>query len=304
MIFSNLNLNLFKSFLAVYEAKNVTRAAESLSLTPTTVSQNIKTLEGQLGGVRLFIAHTKGVEPTREADELYKFVFAGFDDLRNAENFVREFNELLVGTIRVGCSSIIANFFLINYFTEFSKKYPKIKLEFHGDTKHGYINALSKRDIDLSLIFTSDPVKNPNIKNIELKKVANTFFASKTFAEKYGIKGVISLERLLELSLVLLSKSLGAIRVLQQKLGVKFSPVVEAATTEIMYSLVMDGMGIGYCAEEYLDAQSDDIVKFGIEGFALPHTSIELSFNENVINKPADAFIKGLIEFCRHWSAF
>ncbi len=45
MQFSNINYNLYKSFLVVYETKNISRAADLLYISQPAVSHNIKELE-------------------------------------------------------------------------------------------------------------------------------------------------------------------------------------------------------------------------------------------------------------------
>jgi len=300
VVLSNLNLNLFKSFVAVYESKSYSRAAELLHTVPSSVSYNVKELERQLD-VKLFIAHTRGVDPTREADELYNHVFSGLGALLNAENLARSFRGLEKGTVRVGCSSIISNFFLAGFFMEFSDKFPKIKFEFFGDSKHGYFYSLAKRDIDLMLTFSSSiNPKMPNYKTVELMKIENCFFVSKKFAEEHNLSDSIPLGKLLTLPLVLLSKQLGTIRKLEEVLEVELEPIVEAPTTELMLSLVLNGRGVGYGAEEFISMHEQSIVKIKIENVALPYTAIECSYSEEVINRPAQEFITYLIDFCKN----
>ena len=48
MQFSNINYNLYKSFLVVYETQNISRAADFLYISQPAVSHNIKELEKQL----------------------------------------------------------------------------------------------------------------------------------------------------------------------------------------------------------------------------------------------------------------
>ena len=50
---SNVNINLYKTFLEVYELKNISKTAKKMYISQSAVSQNIKSLENQLG-VTLF----------------------------------------------------------------------------------------------------------------------------------------------------------------------------------------------------------------------------------------------------------
>ncbi len=61
---------LLKFFIAVYEQKNLTRAAEQCFVSQPNISNGIKQLEEALGKT-LFERHKKGVEPNTEAHYLY-----------------------------------------------------------------------------------------------------------------------------------------------------------------------------------------------------------------------------------------
>ena len=65
----NIDLNLLVAFDALYDARNVTRAAERLALTQPTVSGMLSRLR-DLFGDPLFVRTQHGVLPTPRADEL------------------------------------------------------------------------------------------------------------------------------------------------------------------------------------------------------------------------------------------
>jgi DNA-binding transcriptional LysR family regulator len=58
------------AFICVFEERNITRAAEKLSLTQPALSATIKALEEELG-TQLFVRKTRGVEITEDARVLY-----------------------------------------------------------------------------------------------------------------------------------------------------------------------------------------------------------------------------------------
>ncbi|WP_241722805.1 LysR family transcriptional regulator [Raoultella sp. HC6] len=58
------------AFICVFEERNITRAAEQLSLTQPALSATIKALEEELG-TRLFVRKPRGVEVTEDARALY-----------------------------------------------------------------------------------------------------------------------------------------------------------------------------------------------------------------------------------------
>ncbi|MFG3497731.1 LysR family transcriptional regulator [Streptomyces sp. NPDC047928] len=75
-----LDLNLLRTFLAVYRAGSFTSGAQLLGLSQPTVTTQIRALEGQTGR-RLFERLPRGVTPTPVADELAARVAAPLDTL-------------------------------------------------------------------------------------------------------------------------------------------------------------------------------------------------------------------------------
>ena len=80
MQFSNINYNLYKSFLVVYETQNISKAADFLYISQPAVSHNIKELEKQLG-IQLFFKKSNGMSATNEAEILYKYISSAFNSI-------------------------------------------------------------------------------------------------------------------------------------------------------------------------------------------------------------------------------
>ncbi|MFI8189306.1 LysR family transcriptional regulator [Streptomyces sp. NPDC085946] len=79
------DLNLLRTFLAVYRTGTLTAAAPSLGLSQPTVTAQIRTLEQQTGR-ELFTRLPRGVEPTPQAHELAARVAGPLDALAALEN--------------------------------------------------------------------------------------------------------------------------------------------------------------------------------------------------------------------------
>ncbi|MBV7515935.1 LysR family transcriptional regulator, partial [Pseudomonas sp. PDM25] len=65
-----MDIRHLKAFLAVFEERNITSAAQRLFISQPTLSVTIKQLEQELGAT-LFIRQPRGVEVTEEARVLY-----------------------------------------------------------------------------------------------------------------------------------------------------------------------------------------------------------------------------------------
>ena len=93
-----INLNLYKTFINVYEIKNITKTSKKMHLSQPAVSLNLKNLENILN-IKLFKKHQHQYLPTNEADVLYASLKSAERNLEDAENkiYSRRSEERRVG---------------------------------------------------------------------------------------------------------------------------------------------------------------------------------------------------------------
>lgn len=291
MNFSNINTNLYKSFIAVYENKHMRKAAEQIHITQSTIWHNVRELEKQLGGVQLFTAHPKGVEPTPEANALYEFVQKAFNIIHTGESNILLPNKDSRLVIRIGCPAMITNTVLLDYIIGFSKQYPHVKLEIHEKPQDELIDMLAQCNIDI-LIYMGQ-ITNPVFSIVPLKKMQHTFFASRNFAEKHCLPGKISKQHLLTLPVILFRKPFT--KDLMDKLQIEIQPVFEAYTSATMYHLVYKDVGLGYTIKDFFvnNYANDKIVQFEFDG-QLPTTELSAVTNKNNDSNIIKIFLNGL----------
>lgn len=91
---SNINLNLYKTFLVVAKSKSLSDASNKMNMEKTAISKNIKQLEDTLG-VKLFYRDNKGMQLTSEGEELLEYVDKGLVFLETGEKIVNEKDDLI-----------------------------------------------------------------------------------------------------------------------------------------------------------------------------------------------------------------
>lgn len=67
-----MNFNQLENFIALYQARSITKASESLFMTRQALSLSLKVMEDEIG-VPLFIRVRNGLEPTQEGEILFRF---------------------------------------------------------------------------------------------------------------------------------------------------------------------------------------------------------------------------------------
>lgn len=290
MQFSNINYNLYKSFIVVYETQNISKAAEFLYISQPAVSHNIKELEKQLG-VQLFYKRSNGMNATNEADILYRYISSAFNSIVKGELTISDMACLKSGIIKIGIPSHLSVLYLSNEITEFRKANPDVKIEIISRPINDLMLLLLSQNVDL--IIDSEPIISDRSK-IDIKYLASfehCFFTT----EKFYSDSTFCIEEINNSPLIITSKFSEEIRLLKNAVGhIKINPIIEAGTTESIIKLVKAGNGIGYAQEEYIkeDLESGKLFKLNL-AFTLPKLDIYCGYvSENLAFAP-----KKFIEF-------
>ena len=177
MQFSNINYNLYKSFLVVYETSNISKAAELLYISQPAVSHNIKELEKQLG-VQLFYKRANGMSSTTEADTLYRYISSAFNSIWKGEMTISDMAGLKTGVVKIGTQSYLSVLFLSNIITEFRQKFPNIKIEINCKASTELLAGLQTQNIDVVIENQPINIEKISIKAQPDKKDKNNFIAT------------------------------------------------------------------------------------------------------------------------------
>lgn len=138
---------------AVAECGSMAKAAESLRVTQSAVSQMIADVEHKLG-VRLFDRSHRGVEATIYGQALIKRGKAAFDELRLGIQEIDYLKSEGIGEIRIGCPETLAASVLPAAIDVFSARWPGVLLEV--ETFAGDAAAAKLRDRSIDLVLARD----------------------------------------------------------------------------------------------------------------------------------------------------
>jgi DNA-binding transcriptional LysR family regulator len=117
-----------EAFLAVAEHRNFRKAAAQLGVTPSAVSQAVRTLEGRVGAA-LFIRTTRSVGLTEAGERFLTRARPAFEELIAAGEAAREIGERPTGLLRIAVPRAVAPLVLEPVLASFSRAYPEIELE-------------------------------------------------------------------------------------------------------------------------------------------------------------------------------
>ena len=144
-----LDLELLRSFVSVIDSGGFTRAGERVHRTQSTVSQQIKRLEDDIGQP-LLNRTAKDVTPTEAGERLLSYARRLLSLAEEARDVVtRPGNE---GAVRLGIPEDFAAYRLAKLLAAFSRSHPTLRLDVRADQSVYLRRGLERGDLDLALL--------------------------------------------------------------------------------------------------------------------------------------------------------
>ena len=245
-----IDFEAYRIFCIVAECESFSKAAEKLYISQPAITQTIKKLEENLRG-KLFFRNPKGVKLTDEGMHLYKYIKTSVDIMNNAKNKFSQFINLEEGNIKVKTGSALGNIGIYDAIIEFSKKYPKIKVEVSGGYINDSMDLLTKGEVDLVAVNLPFEYDEANIQIIECGKIEDCFYATKEYYNSINSKKQI--KELLKTELIAPSEKSTTGKILKQfceKNDIKYEPKFVMTSTNARKYFTMQGLGIGFGIKE------------------------------------------------------
>ena len=147
-----LDLELLRSFVSVVDSGGFTRAGERVHRTQSTVSQQIKRLEDDIGQP-LLNRNGKDVTPTEAGERLLSYARRLLSLAEEARDVVaRPGHE---GAVRLGVPEDFAAYRLAKLLATFSRSHPALRLDVRADQSANLRRELERGDLDLALFKRS-----------------------------------------------------------------------------------------------------------------------------------------------------
>ncbi len=143
-----LDLDLLRSFVSVVDAGGFTRAGKRVHRTQSTVSQQIKRLEDDIGQ-SLLNRNGKDVTPTEAGERLLSYARRLLALAEEARDVVaRPGHE---GAVRLGVPEDFAAYRLAKLLATFARSHPTLRLDVRADQSLVLRRDLERGDLDLAL---------------------------------------------------------------------------------------------------------------------------------------------------------
>lgn len=146
-----MDIRLLEYFLAVAKQGNITRAAEQLHVTQPTISRQLMDLEETVGtpllirGKRQVTLTEAGVLFQQRAEEIVSLMEKTLRDITDQD-------DLLGGTVAVGCVETCVSRMLAKVLKGFSRQYPKVQYDLYSGTGDDIREKLDQGELDFGIL--------------------------------------------------------------------------------------------------------------------------------------------------------
>ncbi|MBP2443646.1 LysR family transcriptional regulator [Rhizobium phaseoli] len=142
-------------FVAVAEQGSVTRAAQNLSISQSSVTEALKELETDLG-VTLFERHPRGLTITHNGHQFLRHATKILASVSDARTSFSGQQSALSGTLNIGVTSLVAGYVLSDLLARYRRACPGIEVSAIEDNG-GYLeHLLVGGELDVAVMVISN----------------------------------------------------------------------------------------------------------------------------------------------------
>ncbi|HVT35728.1 MAG TPA: LysR family transcriptional regulator [Nevskiaceae bacterium] len=150
---TRLNIDLLRNFVAIAEARVLSRAAARVGRTQAALSQQVKRLEAEVQQT-LMIRGGRGITLTAQGERLFL----------HAQNILRTHDEAvgellgvtLSGTLRMGCPDDYALAFLPSLLRGYSNLHPQVMIEVACAPTPRLLERIKNQELDIAIVSETD----------------------------------------------------------------------------------------------------------------------------------------------------
>ncbi|MEX0404269.1 LysR family transcriptional regulator [Aquibium sp. LZ166] len=148
-------LRQLQYFVAVAEQGTVSRAAQNLSISQSSVTEAIKELEGDLG-VELFERHPRGLSITHKGHQFLRHATKILADVSDARRTFSGDPETVTGSLQLGVTSLVAGYVLSDLLARYRRAWPGVEVSAIEDNGDYLEHLLVGGELDVAVMVISN----------------------------------------------------------------------------------------------------------------------------------------------------
>ncbi len=147
-----MNLRQLECVQALIQHRHFGKAAESIGITQSGLTQNIKNLEAHFGVV-LFTRERNAVGPTPFGEVVVRGAAQVLDRIADMEREIRLLDDLEMGELSIGVDPMLTNSLLTPALMALLRRHPKLHFKISSGGTQELLASLQAQKIDLFLGF-------------------------------------------------------------------------------------------------------------------------------------------------------
>lgn len=252
-----MDIRQLEYFQMVGKLGNITRAAERLHVSQSTITIAIQRLEDQLA-VKLFDRSQKQLALTTEGQVFWQKVSSILLQLQDAVAEAQKYRDLQKGTLKIGVPPLIGSFLFPSILSAFTAQYPNLQISIIEDGSKTLRQFLEQGQLDLAIV---NLYQTPSVLDT-LPLTREQFAVCLPISHPLASQATIDLAQLREEPFILFTEDAYNRMVVEQACEERgFMPKVllSSSQVETHKALVAKGVGISFLIDKIV-AQSKELV--------------------------------------------
>jgi DNA-binding transcriptional LysR family regulator len=242
-----MDLYQLRTFAAIAEAGQLTRAADKLHLSQPAVSAQLKALEGELD-LQLFERTPAGMSLTAAGKRVLERAGAVLAAAEELQGEARRLQGQVIGKASIGTLSDPEFIRLGQFMNTAMARYPLLELELHQEVTGVALERVAAGDFDASFYYGD--IGSPDIAGLPLRDVAYLIAAPAEWKPSLEYASWTEIANMPWIIPPPMSTHHKLVYSLLQKYDVAPGKVVEADQEAVISSLVVSGVGIALMRED------------------------------------------------------
>ncbi|MBN2388635.1 MAG: LysR family transcriptional regulator [Anaerolineales bacterium] len=288
-----VDFNKIATFLRAAETLNFSEAAKQLHLSQPTVSQQIKTLEQEMGVV-LFTRTNTGLGLTEAGRLLLPWARRLLRETNNMQAMMSSIQNDVVGELRITCSTTAGKYVLPQMAARFCQRFPGVRVS---------ILACTPEDVTLRLLEGDAHIGVLSREILDAGLEAQEFFRDRVTLivpadHRWAFRKLIDPGELLEEPLILREETSGTRRMVLSELAKydiglgDLNIFMEMGNAEAIVRTVAAGYGIAFVSNlaSACPLERGNVVDLKVDGLALKRRIYMVRKANSPSHRPRDAF--------------
>ena len=236
-----MNLRHLKYFVATAESGQVSRAANALSISQSSVTGAIKELEAILGA-DLFVRSSQGMELTDSGREFLSASREILEKVDEAKKLTLRRSEVS-GQVTLAATYTVIGYFLPFHIDRIARLHPGLDIQINELNRESIEDGLLSNRFDMAVLLTSN-LSNPELESETLMKSSRRLWVPQ--GHRFSQSGKASFAEIAEEDYIMLTVDEAAHTAMKYWSKTNYQPKTRLRTSsvEAVRSMVANGQGI------------------------------------------------------------